>query len=80
METILKKWGNSIGVRVPSSVLKQVRLTENQRVEISARNGTALIKPLRGRRYSPAELLAGITRKNRHKSIDLGHPAGIEPL
>jgi len=80
MEALIKKWGNSISVRVPSSVLKQAHLTENQRVEISARNGTVVIKPLKGRWYTLAELLAGSTPKNCHTSIDLGRPVGRELL
>jgi antitoxin MazE len=52
MEATLKKWGNSIGVRLPSSVLKEAYLTQNQRVTISTKKGAIVIKPLRGQQYS----------------------------
>ena len=34
METRLQKWGNSNGVRIPSSMLKTLNLKSNDKVEI----------------------------------------------
>jgi antitoxin MazE len=80
MEAVLKKWGNSIGVRLPSPVLKEARLTQNQRVTISARKGAIVIKASKARQYSLAELVGGITRKNRHAAVEFGQPIGRELL
>jgi len=80
MEAVLKKWGNSIGVRLPSSVLKETRLTENQRVEIRAKRGAIVIKPMKAQRYTLNELLARVTPTNRHDSVEFGRPAGRELL
>ena len=30
----IKKWGNSLGVRLPASIAREARLTENQKVRI----------------------------------------------
>ena len=80
METVLKKWGNSVGVRLPSSVLKQVRLRENQRVEVLAKKGAIVIKPSKSRRYRLSEFLAAITSENRHAPVEFGAPVGRELL
>ena len=80
MEAVLKKWGNSIGVRLPSSVLKETRLAENQRVEIRAKKGAIVIKPMRVQRYALSELLARVTPRNRHDSVEFGRPVGRELL
>jgi len=80
MEAVLKKWGNSVGVRLPSALLKEARLHENQRVEVLAKKGAIVIKPSNARRYRLTELLTGITPKNRHASIEFGRPVGGELL
>ena len=80
MQVTLKKWGNSIAVRLPSPLLKEASLTENQRVEISAKKGAIVIKPLRARRYTLAELVERIGPKNRHDSVEFGRPIGRELL
>jgi antitoxin MazE len=80
MQAVLKKWGNSVGVRLPVSVLKEVRLTESQRVEISVKKGAIVLKPQKHRRYTLAELMSGVTTKNRHALVDLGKPVGRELL
>lgn len=80
MQAVLKKWGNSIGVRLPAHILKEVRLTENQPVEVSAKKGAVVIRPLKGRRQTLAKLLTGITPANRHDAEDFGRPVGRERL
>jgi antitoxin MazE len=80
MQAVLKKWGNSIGVRLPAHILKEVRLAENQPVEVAAQKGAVVIRPLKGRRQTLANLLNGITPSNRHDAEDFGSPVGRELL
>jgi antitoxin MazE len=80
MQAVLKKWGNSIGVRLPAHILKEVRLAENQPVEVAARKGAVVIRPLKVRRRTLASLLHGITPSNRHGIEDFGAPVGRESL
>ena len=35
MEVVIQKWGNSCGIRIPSSVLKELELKENDKLDIS---------------------------------------------
>jgi|CXWL01.1.fsa_nt_gi antitoxin MazE len=80
MHVILRKWGNSVGVRLPSSVLKEAHLRENQHVTVIAKEGTIVITPTAARRYRLSTLLAEVTPKNRHKATDFDGPVGKELL
>ena len=42
----IKRWGNSLGVRLPASVARAARLTANQRVRITVEEGRVIIEPL----------------------------------
>lgn len=41
----IKKWGNSLGVRLPAAVARAARLRVDQRVCISVEDGTIVIRP-----------------------------------
>jgi antitoxin MazE len=75
--TQLSKWGNSLGLRLPKSVAREVRLGEGDTVQVSVDNGTIVIRPTRPR-YSLDDLVRGITRKNRHDESDWGNKLGNE--
>lgn len=73
----LSKWGNSLALRLPKSVAREVRLDEGDTVEVSVEGGAIVIRPSRPR-YSLDELVRGITRKNRHDESDWGGRLGDE--
>ena len=75
--TQVAKWGNSLGVRLPKSVAREVRLDEGDAVEVSVDNGAIVIRPSR-RRYSLDDLVRRITPRNRHDETDWGGPLGGE--
>ena len=41
----IKKWGNSLGVRIPATIARQVRFKENQRVRIEVEGDRVTITP-----------------------------------
>jgi len=77
MTTQIAKWGNSLGLRLSKAVAEEAALGEGDRVDVSVRNGTILIRPSR-RTYSLDELVSGITAKNRHDESDWSAPTGRE--
>lgn len=77
MATRIAKWGNSLGLRLSKAVAEEADIGEGDKVDVSVRNGTILIRPSR-RTYSLEELVARITSKNRHDASDWGAPAGRE--
>ncbi len=79
-ELTVKKWGNNLGVRIPSDVAVAVRLKVDQRVTVSARGDSIVIAPLKRQRYDLAQLVRGIDKRNQHAAIDFGPPKGKELL
>jgi antitoxin MazE len=74
----VKKWGNSLAVRIPSAVAQDLGLSENSTVQITSDGAVATIQPKKGKKLSLKELVAGITPDNRHQEADWGGPVGKE--
>ncbi len=74
---LVKKWGNSLAVRLPAAVMEAAQLALDQAVEVRAENGRVIIEPV-ARSYSLDDLLAGITAQNRHDEYDFGVAQGKE--
>ncbi|MDA8092880.1 MAG: AbrB/MazE/SpoVT family DNA-binding domain-containing protein [Betaproteobacteria bacterium] len=78
MRTEIKKWGNSAVVRLPASMLAQLSLAVGAPVELRTEDGRIVIEPSAKPVYKLDDLLAGITKENRHEAMDWGHPVGRE--
>jgi antitoxin MazE len=72
------KWGNSLAVRIPQHLDKEIGLIAGGEVEIVAIDGNLTIKPKRQKQYSLDELIAEITPANCHTAIDSGLSVGEE--
>jgi antitoxin MazE len=81
MESILRKWGNSIGLRIPAGLLSELRLSENSAVDLSVEDGRLIVAHRQQKRkwkYSLEELLEGVTTENVHTETDWGAQSGKE--
>lgn len=78
MRAVVKKWGNSAAVRIPSSVIQAADLRLNEAVDIREDSGRIVIEPVQHKKYDLAELVKGITRENLHEEFDFGRPVGRE--
>jgi antitoxin MazE len=76
METVIKEWGNSLAIRLPKSLLKELGVGKDTKVELKIENNKLLIEPKREKRLD--DLLAKIEEKNIHQEIDFGKPEGKE--
>ncbi|OBX07255.1 PbsX family transcriptional regulator [Gallibacterium salpingitidis] len=76
MRLTIKKWGNSVGVRIPAAILTELQLKADSFVDIQTENGKIIIEPVE--EQSLAQLLAAITEDNLHQEIDMGEPMGNE--
>ena len=54
------KWGNSLAVRIPQHLAKEINLTEGAEIEFVLSNGMLVIKPQTYCRYSLEELVQAI--------------------
>ena len=78
MNTKIRKWGNSLGLRIPKSFAAAAGVEEGAEVDLAVEDGKLVIRPLRQRRYDLSDLLRKVKPDNLHKSVDSGGPAGRE--
>lgn len=77
MRTRIARWGNSLGLRIPSAFIKDAGLQDGDEVEITLEGGRIVVTPI-GKNYRLGELVEGITSDNRHDETDWGRPVGNE--
>jgi antitoxin MazE len=80
MRAQLKRWGNSLAVRVPTGLLTELNLTENSSVDLRVEDGKLIVAPMKKRnwKYSLGELLSGVNEGNIHPETDWGGAVGEE--
>lgn len=69
MTSKIQKWGNSLGIRIPKSIIEKANLSENSEVEIENKDGAIIIFP-RQKKLSLDTLLSEITKDNLHQESD----------
>jgi antitoxin MazE len=78
MQLSVRKWGNSLAIRIPKTIAMETDIGEGSLVEIRLKKGSFIVTPIRKTEYSLDELLAGVTDENIHGEIDMGAPVGKE--
>ena len=76
METVIEKWGNSLGIRIPNLIARELSLQDGSPVEINDRGHKIIIKPVRKNTLS--EMLDNITEQNLHEAVEVHGPVGKE--
>ncbi len=78
MVATVAKWGNSLAIRLPQHLVKEIQLTEGVEVDLVVIDGNLVIKPRIRKRYSLDELISAITPENLHTEVETGVAAGNE--
>jgi antitoxin MazE len=78
MVSIVAKWGNSLAIRIPQNLAKEIHLTEGAEIDLGIVDGNLVVKPRTRKRYSLDELVNAITPENLHGEIDSGAAVGNE--
>ena len=78
MRTRVRKWGNSLALRIPRSFAAEARLKQDMPVEISLVEGNLVVTPVVDPAFTLEQLLAGVTEENLHREVDTGAPVGDE--
>lgn len=78
METRVRKWGNSLAVRLSKQVVRELNLSEGAYVAIDVDEGKISLEARGTKRYSLRQLLAKVTRKNLHGESESGPPVSQE--
>jgi antitoxin MazE len=80
MNATVQKWGNSLALRIPRSLAKDVHLHQGSVVEVAVLEGKMVVKPKGQHNYSLSQFLKAITKNNRHSEHDWGGAMGQETL
>ena len=78
MQTQIKKWGNSLALRIPKLLAEQLDIKTDSEVEIAVEDGQMVIRPLPEPTLTLEELLAQITDENLHEEVETGTAVGGE--
>lgn len=78
MRAQVRRWGNSLAVRIPKPLAADVGMEEGAVVELSVSDGNLVITPVRPHRFRLDDLLAGVTDANLHGEVETGAPVGRE--
>jgi len=78
MITKVQKWGNSLAVRIPRSIAEDTQIKSGETVNLASRDGQIVIAAIRQQRFKLADLLKGVTSRNKHEEVVTGNPIGRE--
>lgn len=79
MSTVIQKWGNSLGVRIPSDLARKQRLTEGESVEVvETKRGVEIRVVKNDRDINLSSMVKRITSENLHEKEGWGGPRGHE--
>ena len=80
MVTKVQKWGNSQGLRLPRHVLEETNIAVGDDVEITVRDGTIIVTPVKPprRNYDLKELVSRLPPDYGPEEVDSGPPVGRE--
>ena len=78
MQTTIKKWGNSLALRIPKLLALDANLKLNKLVDLSIEKNSIIITPIGEKEYSLEKLLKGVTKNNLHGEFVTGAPVGKE--
>ena len=78
MLTKVRKWGNSLGLRIPKAFAAEVSVEEGSTVDLSVADGQLVVRAVRRRAYELRDLLAEVSDDNLHGELSTGEPRGRE--
>ena len=79
MTTIIQKWGNSQGIRIPKVILESMNWSENEQIVIIVEDKKLIIeKAKENKRKNIKQLFEDYDGEYEPKEIDWGEPKGEE--
>ena len=78
MKARIQKWGNSLALRIPKPFAEESNLHEDTAVDVSVRAGKLVVVAIEEPELTLKDLVAKITRSNRHAEVETGKAVGNE--
>ena len=76
MEAVIRKWGNSLAIRLPGAIARELNLKNGSQVEIIDEDDKIIIRPIP--RKTLKDFLKRINRDNLHKEFETSGSSGNE--
>lgn len=76
MTVAIKKWGNSLALRIPKDIAQTLHIENNSTLKLSIKNNTLVIEPQNETLLE--SLVAGIDSSNLHTEVSTGKVVGNE--
>jgi len=76
INSTIKKWGNSLAIRIPAAYADELGLDENANVSLQITDDRLIIQ----REETLEDILAQITDENKHTLADHSEPRGKEMI
>jgi len=76
MTVAVKKWGNSLALRIPKDIAKSMQVDDNSILDLELSDKGLLLKPKKRSRLE--ELVSRIDETNLHSEVNTGHTVGNE--
>ncbi|MBI5575158.1 MAG: AbrB/MazE/SpoVT family DNA-binding domain-containing protein [Deltaproteobacteria bacterium] len=68
MRSRVRRWGNSLALRIPKSFAEEISLSDNSLVDIRVVNGRIVVSTVEDPSVTLDFLLDGVNEHNRHRS------------
>jgi antitoxin MazE len=78
MKVRVRKWGNSLALRIPKSFATETRIEEDTEVDLSIVEGKLVISPVTPPEVTLEQLLERMTPENLHGEVLTGPAVGAE--
>ena len=78
MDIRLQKWGNSLGIRIPSNILKSLNLKSGDCVNIKEEDDSIIITKAKNNKISLEERIKKYEGSNLSKEFEWDGPQGRE--
>lgn len=78
MKIAVRRWGNSLALRIPRTYAAETKISEGSEVELSLKSGALVVRPVARKRHALADLLKRVRASNRHDAAESGPAVGKE--
>ena len=76
MESTIRKWGNSLGIRIPNLIIRELSLKDGSIIDIIDNGNEIIIKPVKKSKLS--KMLDEVNDQNIHQEVETTGPVGNE--
>ncbi|WP_245719464.1 AbrB/MazE/SpoVT family DNA-binding domain-containing protein [Pelagirhabdus alkalitolerans] len=77
LKTTIRKWGNSLGLRIPKEIVENQNIDDGLEMEIIEKGNQIILSPVK-KQPTLDDLLATYTHDRHHDEIDWGESKGRE--